>query len=61
MSFFASEMASSADFLLLMLIVVPLLMQLRRTAHEARVVRGLSAVVLGVGLALFVERVVFGV
>ena len=43
------------------LIVVPLLMQLRKTDYEARVVQWLSAVVLGVGLALFVERVVFGV
>jgi len=39
------------------LIAVPLLMQLRKTRHEARVVRALSAVVMVVGLVLFLERV----
>ena len=49
-----------AGQLVSVLIVVPLLMQLRKTEHESRVVRGLSALVLIVGLALFVERVLFG-
>ena len=49
-----------AGQLVAVLIAVPLLMKLRKTTHEARVVRGLSAVVLLVGLVLFVERVVFG-
>jgi len=49
-----------AGQLVAVLIAVPLLIQLRKTSHEARVVRGLSAAVLVVGLALFVERVLFG-
>ncbi|MFM8467097.1 MAG: HupE/UreJ family protein [Oxalobacteraceae bacterium] len=49
-----------AGQLVAVLIAVPLLMQLRKTTHEERVVRGLSAIVLAVGLALFVERVVLG-
>lgn len=42
------------------LIVVPLLIQLKKTSYEARVVRAFSAAVLVIGLALFVERIVFG-
>ena len=49
-----------AGQLVAVLIAVPLLMQLRKTAHESRVVRSVSAVVLVVGLALFVERVLVG-
>ena len=49
-----------AGQLVAVLIAVPLLMQLRKTRHEARVVRALSAVVMVVGLVLFFERVVFG-
>jgi len=49
-----------AGQLVAVLIAVPLLMQLRKTSHEARVVRGLSAAVLVVGLVLFVERALFG-
>ena len=49
-----------AGQLVAVLIAVPLLMQLRKTEHESRVVRGLSALVLVVGLALFVERVLLG-
>ena len=49
-----------AGQLIAVLIVVPLLMQLRKTSYESRVVRGLSTAVLVVGLALFAERVVFG-
>ncbi len=49
-----------AGQLVAVLIAVPLLMQLRKTTHETRVVRGLSAAVLVVGLVLFGERVLFG-
>lgn len=45
-----------AGQLVAVLITVPLLIQLRKTTYEARVIRGLSAIVLVVGLALFVER-----
>ncbi len=41
-------------------IVVPLLTWLRTTSFETRVVRGMSLVVLAVGLGLFIERVAFG-
>lgn len=49
-----------AGQLVAVLIIVPLLMQLRKTAWEEKTVRGLSAIVLIVGLALFVERVLGG-
>ncbi len=40
-------------------VIVPLMAWLRSTPFEARVVRGISLVVLAVGLGLFVERVAF--
>ena len=40
-------------------VVVPLLVWLRKTSWERRVVRALSALVLVVGLGLFIERAVF--
>ena len=49
-----------AGQLVAVLVVVPLLAWLRSTPFEARVVKGLSLVVLAVGLGLFVERVAFG-
>jgi hypothetical protein len=39
---------------------LPLLMYLRRSKYEPRTVAAVSAIVLVVGLALFVERAVFG-
>lgn len=41
-------------------VIVPLLVWLRRTSFEARVVRLVSLAVLGVGLGLFVERIAIG-
>ena len=49
-----------AGQLVAVVIVVPLLLQLRKTSWEEKAVRGLSAIVLIVGLALFVERVLGG-
>lgn len=49
-----------AGQLVAVLLVVPLLIQLRKTRYEAQVVRGFSAAVLVVGIALFIERVLFG-
>ena len=42
------------------LIIVPLLIQLRKTQWEEKTIRALSAIVLIVGLALFAERVLVG-
>ncbi len=39
-------------------LVLPVLFWLRKTAWEAKVVRVVSAVVMGVGIALFIERIV---
>jgi hydrogenase/urease accessory protein HupE len=49
-----------AGQLVAVLIIVPLLIQLRKTQWEEKTIRALSAIVLIVGLALFVERVVVG-
>jgi hypothetical protein len=49
-----------AGQLVAVLIIVPLLIQLRKTQWEEKTIRALSAIVLVVGLALFVERVVVG-
>ena len=49
-----------AGQLVAVVIIVPLLLQLRKTSWEEKTVRGLSAIVLIVGLALFVERVLGG-
>jgi len=38
-------------------LVLPVLFWLRKTAWEAKVVRVVSAVVMGVGIALFIERI----
>jgi len=43
------------------LLVVPVLMQLRKTHWEPKLVATLSGIVLAVGLFLFVERALFGV
>ena len=48
-----------AGQLVAVVIAVPLLAWLRSTPFETRVVRGVSLVVLAVGLGLFVERVAF--
>ena len=50
-----------AGQLVAVLIIVPLLIQLRKTQWEEKTIRALSAIVVVVGLALFVERVVVGV
>ena len=39
-------------------LVLPALFWLRKTVWEAKVVRVVSAVVMGVGIALFIERIV---
>jgi hypothetical protein len=49
-----------AGQLVAVLIIVPLLIQLRKTRWEEKTIRALSAIVLIVGLALFVERVLVG-
>jgi hypothetical protein len=38
-------------------LVLPALFWLRKTVWEAKVVRVVSAVVMGVGIALFIERI----
>ncbi len=48
-----------AGQLVAVVIVVPLLAWLRSTPFEARVVRGISLVVLAIGLGLFAERIAF--
>ena len=41
-------------------VIVPILIRIRRTTWEAKLVATLSGIVLAVGLFLFVERAVFG-
>lgn len=38
-------------------LVLPVLFWLRKTTWEAKVVRVVSAIVMGVGIALFIERI----
>lgn len=49
-----------AGQLVAVLIIVPLLIQLRKTAWEEKTVRSLSLVVLIVGLTLFIQRIIDG-
>jgi len=39
-------------------LVLPVLFWLRKTTWEAKIVRVVSAIVMGVGIALFIERIV---
>ena len=49
-----------AGQLVAVVVVVPLLIQLRKTAWEEKTVRALSLVVLVVGITLFIQRIVDG-
>jgi hypothetical protein len=49
-----------AGQLVAVVVVVPLLIQLRKTAWEEKTVRALSLIVLVVGITLFIQRIVDG-